>query len=175
MRTGGFLLGLLFALGAAGCGAARAWPDPPVGNLALELGRRVSDSELVHILNDATVAELNYLEGGEEQDLSLRLYRLPVSGSCVPETHVTCAFDYYLAVSEFDEQPRQSVFHLGVVGEIVDIAWQALSEPDRATLQLKVLNYPADVLERNQKLQRTARAYSLKIHVDGIEKVTSDR
>ena len=110
---------------------------------------------------------------GATQALLLKLYRIPVSGSCVPEMHMTCAYDYFLAVSEYDEQPSQSVFHLGTVGEIVHIEWMKEAAPNQAFVGLEIANYPRLALERNPELEREAQKYVLEVGVKELKLVGS--
>lgn len=157
---------MLFALS---CGASRNSDAFSQGDTGIQVDRRVNDERIVSILNNSELSDLNDLSGGEEQDLLLKLYAIPVSGSCVPEVHMTCAYEYYLAVSERDEQPRQSVFHLGTVGEIVQVEWKEKAGTDRAYIGLEIANFPKRVLERNPKLEKVTQEYLLEVRAQELK------
>lgn len=136
--------------------------------LSIDVDERMGNQKLVFILNNAQITELNKLNPGIQKTLSLKIYKIPYSGSCVPETHLTCGYDYYLAVSEFDEMPNQAVWHLGKVGEITDFQWLKPDENDKALLKFKVLNYSQLALERNKNLLKKEKTLTLSIRVDAL-------
>ncbi len=147
-------------------------PRPSQGQTPPQLGStRIEDDRLVEILNNATVHELNALpapRGSGKGQLLLRLYALPRSGSCVPQSHQVCSYHYYLAVSEYDEMPRQTVYDLGEVGEIVDPRWLPDDRLGAAWLQLSVSNYPAHAFRSNPGLVRKVIALKLDVTVDTL-------
>lgn len=163
---------VLLLSGALGC-SARQGDAPSQGSSAIQINQRISDTRIVKILNNAEVIDLNKLNGGDAQDLLLRLYEIPVSGSCVPETHLTCAHEYYLAVSEYDEQPNQSLFHLGTVGEITGIEWMKATESGKAEIVLQVASYPELAFERHPGLRKATKEYRLEIHVAELRVIST--
>ena len=84
---------------------------------------KVKNPTLVKILNSAKLQELNALPSAKRwgRQLGIRLYSKEISGSCIPETHMICSHQYYLAVSKYDEAPEQAVYDLGTVGEIIEV------------------------------------------------------
>ena len=150
------------------CLSQTACADTSFGNTRINSDQKVSDQLIVKILNNAEVTDLNKLDKNNSASLALKLYRIPVSGDCVAETHTTCAYDYYLAVSEFDEQPLQSVFHLGAVGGINKINWHKKDEVDQATLSIRVSNYPIAVFKQNPELETVTKDYVMHINTTGI-------
>ena len=164
------LLGLVVAVGGGGSPAVGG----EIGRTELALDEAVTSSELIRVLNNTrAIVELVELPAGERQGVLARLYSVPVPGECVPGTHATCAFDYYLAVSEYDEQPRQAVFHLGVAGEITDLAWVSPPSPEAnaATLGFKVASYPASAVSANPNLEKRADRYQIRISVDALTRI----
>lgn len=148
----------------AACLSQAACADTAAGNIRINSDQKVSDQLIVRILNNSEVADLNKLDKNSSDNLALKLYRVPVSGDCVAETHTICAYDYYLAVSEYDEQPRQSVFYLGAVGEISKINWHKNDKVDQATLSIRVTNYPIAVFKQNPDLNIVSKDYLLHIN-----------
>jgi hypothetical protein len=130
--------------------------------------KRVTDSTLVEVLNWGEKRDLNKLPGGDHTDLALRLYSVGHSGSCVEETEWVCSYHYVLAVSEHGEQPSQSAFDLGELGEIGAIRWSSPSGAPHVLLELKVRNYPLHALKRNSKLKPQSRTYRLAVSVDSL-------
>ncbi len=156
---------LLAALGCQTSGLSR---HPDLGSTLIQVTKGIPQAEVARVMVSAGVTDLNEIEGGESGDLVVKLFAVPVSGSCVPESHTTCAFDYYLAVSEYDEDPRQSVFHLGVVGEVSEVTWMKSVRPDAASIRLRVANYPRAALDANPSLDESVQEYRLDIRVEGV-------
>src|SRR2546430_1477557 len=63
----------------------------------------VHDDVLAEILNDGEMQDLNKLNSAKGKDVSLRLYSIAHSGTCVEETEWVCSYRYVLAVSEFGD------------------------------------------------------------------------
>ncbi|OGQ89294.1 MAG: hypothetical protein A2289_02050 [Deltaproteobacteria bacterium RIFOXYA12_FULL_58_15] len=162
------LFAVMGLLSVAGCHPQMRSPVIALGSTDLQVVKGIADSAVAKTLCNSVVVDLNGLAGGDSSNLAMKLYGVPISGTCVPETQVPCAYDYYLAVSEYDEQPRQSVFHLGVVGEIPVLTWISVSEPDRATLRMTVTNFPQAALDSNPSLRPIVREYLLHIQVQDI-------
>ena len=138
------------------------------GQAATLTPRPVADELLVDILNSATLQELNNLRGPSPHQLSLRLFAIAQTGSCIPHTHQICARHYFLAVSEFDELPEQAVFDLGTVGELRNIEWLRDERMNAARLQLDVVNYPASALRANPELQERVMKLELDVTVEAV-------
>ena len=129
---------------------------------------RVDEPGFVRLLNSATMQELNELQPRVAKTLSLRLFSVAVQGACVEHTHWVCEHDYFLAVSEHDEYPAQSVYSLGRLGEIVGVEWLPGALPDRALLQVVVSNYALSALKEQATLQREDRRYRLEVSVAAL-------
>jgi len=83
----------------------------------------IADPLWTWVLNNATLHELDSLPNGGEQWYSMRLFEIPVGGSCVEYTYTTCSHQYLLAVSETGEAPPQRVYNLGRVGRVTKVEW----------------------------------------------------
>ncbi len=142
--------------------------------LSVQVDERMRDEKIVSILNKAKMTELNKLSPDIKKTLILKLYKIPFSGSCVPETHMTCGYEYYLAVSEYDEMPDQAVWYFGKVGEITAIEWLKQDEVDKALIKFKVRNYPALALERNPDLPKKEKTVTLDVSVNAVRIKKSD-
>jgi hypothetical protein len=129
----------------------------------------VDDDLLVTILNSATLQDLAKLPSAGPRQLSLRLFALAETGSCIPHTHQVCAHHYYLAVSEFDELPAQAVFDLGTFGEFRNIRWMPDERTDAARLRLDVANYPEHALRANSALLEEVTTIELDISVSSVK------
>ena len=128
----------------------------------------VRDSLLVSVLNSAELVNLDSIRPEGDVQLSIKLYRMGRSGSCVPHTHWVCSYRYVLAVSEFDELPSQAVYDLGELGEIRTIRWPSSTGLDQAVWEVYVLNYPADAAKQNPRLELRVKRYRLDITVPRI-------
>lgn len=130
--------------------------------------KRITSPKLVEILNYGHVRELNKLPSGKDQSLNLRLYAVPIEGSCVPDTHVVCSHHYYLAVHTFEEGLGESVFDLGEVGESDDIIWLDHKKDLTANIKITVNNYSNIGFEMNKALAKRQRKYELAINLESI-------
>ncbi len=137
--------------------------------LSVSENKRIRDEKIVFILNNAEMSDLNKLNPEIEKTILLKLYKIPYSGSCVPETHMTCGYEYYLAVSEYDEMPQQAVYYLGKVGEISEIEWLKQDENDKALIKFVVCSYPQLALERNRQLPKKEKTSTLEVGVNAIK------
>lgn len=70
-------------------------------------------------------------------------------GLRVPDTHVVCSHDYYLAVSTFEEGLGETVFALGEIGATAEIQWLKPAKPLTARLKIRVVSYPEEYLKSN--------------------------
>lgn len=148
-----------------------ACADSTFGNIRISNDQKISNPTVINILNNSEVVNINKNKISDSYNLVLKLYKIPISGDCVAETHAICAYDYYLAVSEYDEQPRQTVYHLGVVGEISKIDWRESTNEDEETLQIRITNYPVTVIKQSPKLDIKSKDYLLRISTELIEVV----
>jgi hypothetical protein len=128
----------------------------------------VHDSLLTEILNDAEMQDLNKLGPAKEKDLSLRLYAIGHSGTCVEETEWVCSYRYVLAVSELGETRTRTVYDLGEVGQVGAIHWLPGTTADHAVLDLEVRNYPDHAVKANPKLRLQTRRVRLDVSLDTV-------
>ncbi len=131
--------------------------------------KKINDKILVKILNESKMQFLNDLDPKVEKTLSLRLFPVPNSGACVRETEAVCSFDYYLAVSEFDEHPAQSVFFLGQMGELTEFRWAEGAKSDQAKVSWTQLKYPTSALKAENSLKQESKIVNAEIAVSGIK------
>lgn len=117
-----------------------------------------ADKSMVQLLAVGEVENLNLLQPEVEKKLGLRLYRVPKSGDCVPETRLICSYEYYLAVTEYDEEPKQAVFNVGTYGSIPKITWLPTKSVDSARLDVTFMDLPSEAAKRLKRLkQKTFR------------------
>jgi hypothetical protein len=129
---------------------------------------RIGDSELAPVLVDGEEIKLPPY-GKEPVPVFVRLWRVPVEGTCVEETEAICSHRYYLAVSDYGEgQAPFAVYDLGVVGEIVGIRWLPRAARDAARLHLVAVNWPAAAMKRQHSLARRTQAYDLVVSTDSL-------
>lgn len=164
MRTAVLLLALSCGLLA---GPAAAQEPAPLR------ATPVTDSLLVRILNDGVVQEIERPRGPPTY-LHPRLYRVREEGGCVEDTHMVCGYWYYLAVSEDGEAPRQAVFDLGWIGEVVGAELLAGRGPDRPRLRLTLANYPSHVFRYQRNLVLREAVYLVDLGVDEL-KIVKER
>ncbi len=112
------------------------------------------DKSIVKLLAVGQVEALNQLQPEIEKTLELRLYRVPKSGDCVPETKMVCSYDYYLAVSEYDEDPKQAVFNPGTYGSIAQVMWLPTKTADSAKLEVSFSELPPEAAQRLKNARR---------------------
>ncbi len=137
---------------------------------ALTSNKKVTDPLLVKIMNSAEVKDLNAMPSAKstKPQVSMRLFSIPITGRCVPETEWVCSHRYFLAVSEYGEDPEQTVYDLGTVGEIDQIEWLPNDRPDHARLRLVVGNYPTHAFI-NKKLSQVFRKYKMDVSTKSLE------
>lgn len=126
----------------------------------------VADSLLVWILNSAAQVPID--SANASAYLYPRLYGIPIEGACVEDTHMVCTHRYFLAVGEYDLLPRQAVFDLGEVGQIVRARVMIDRGPRHPQLKLTVQNYPAHAFQYNPKLVRETRTYSVELDLETL-------
>lgn len=113
--------------------------------------------------------DLNELNAAIEKNLSVRLYRIPLSrNDCFVETHGICQYEYLLSVSTFDEQPEINVFKLPLVGEIVGIDWQQHSGVDEAKFVLSLNQYSAAALKNNPALKNVNSQHTVTVNLKSV-------
>ena len=59
-----------------------ACAEVPVGNVTLQGDREISDRLTVRVLNNASVIDLNAADKGNVHSLAIKLYAIPIAGSC---------------------------------------------------------------------------------------------
>jgi len=133
----------------------------------------ITPQEFVEILALGERQDLN--EAGpatdREKRLLIKLYGVAREGSCVPETEWVCAYDYYLAVSEYGIDALQGAFRIGFFGEIRGIQWLSERTPesyDSARLRLQVANYPSHAVKANPELREAVRTIELVVTAVGV-------
>ena len=145
----------------------------PVGQLFGQASLQLTavplkDTLLVEVLNDAEMQDLNKLSPTVRKDLSLRLYAVGHSGTCVEETEWVCSYRYVLAVSEFGEVRERTAYDLGEVGEIANIKWLPSDSLDHAVLEFEVRSVPGHAARQNPKLSMRRRRYKLDAGLDHV-------
>ena len=132
------------------------------------LTKQIENKELIMILNDGKMQDLNEQSTDFKKYLHLKLYSVGINKSMY-ETEMIGSFHYYLAVSEYDEWPDQTVYYLGELGEIINIEWLEEKTYDKAKLKLTIVNYPSWVLEVDPKLKPIKKDVVLSITVDNLD------
>ncbi len=128
----------------------------------------VRDDLLAEILNDGEMQDLNKLNAAKGKDVSLRLYSIAHSGTCVEETEWVCSYRYVLAVSEFGETRTRAVYDLGEVGQLGAIRWVPRATANHAALELEIRNYPDHAVKENPKLKLQTRRVRLDVSLDTV-------
>ena len=113
------------------------------------------------------MTDLNKIASKVEKKLWIKIYAVPAEAkegeeNCFPESHGVCRFDYYLAVSEFDEYPAYNVFNLGQFGEIGGYQWMKSEALDQAKIKVIVKNYPEMATKFNSNLKNSNKAQILR-------------
>ncbi len=129
---------------------------------------QLNDKTLIKILNSPDYEILNLKDKKIEKNVNVILYRVPVHGDCIPETHSVCSFEYYLAISEYDEQPAQAVYSLGTNGEIINIAWQGGAPANQGVLIWTIMKYPMEVIKKNKSLKQELAKYKVLVSVTSL-------
>ena len=129
----------------------------------------LKDTLLVEVLNDAEMQVLNKLSPSVRKDLSLRLYAVAHSGTCVEETEWVCSYRYVLAVSELGEVRERAAYDLGEVGEIANIKWLPSDSVDHAVLEFEVRSVPGHAARQNHNLTMRRRRYRLDAALEHID------
>jgi hypothetical protein len=116
--------------------------------------------ELMKVLALSNFIELNKIETKFEKDLILSMYEMPAieENDCFPESHGVCAYDYCLAVSQYDEDPEYNVFKIGRFGQIAAYKWIKEDRPDYAEIELLINKYSSAALEFNKQLVNVPNA-----------------
>ena len=150
------LLTVLLPLSSAAQGLGPPRPQRQEGNAQLQRflfeGREISISGLSD-------------EEGEPPFFMPRLHSLPVMGTCVRgESGSICGFRYYLALSGAGVNGRpgfQSVFDLGVLGEITRAEYRNTNRGAPFMLRITVLNLPRWTFETSQPPARRQAVYDI--------------
>lgn len=61
-----------------------------------------------------------------------------------------------MAVTEYDEEPKQALFNAGTYGSISKITWLPSKGADRAMLEVTFTDLPHDAAKRLKKLKQKA-------------------
>ena len=131
------------------------------------------DNDLKSIMAYGSMEELNNLKKDEEQDLLVRLYKLPIYiENCFKETHGICQYKYYISVSTFDEHPDTNIFELANTGEITDIIWLPEEKYDYVELELTFNKYTKEALKNNPSLEKKILKVLLKLDPENITEKT---
>jgi len=165
------LLTLWFCLGvglAIGQGGTRGQTSGKVELTSI----RITNRQLINVLVYGLVREITSDPPSPGQDLRIRLYRVPIEGNCMEDTHGTCSNRYYLAVHTFEEGLGEAVDDIGEVGEIADVQWLPSKKELVARLRLRVLSYPSFSDSPGITLQRGLRRieqwYELEVSVTSL-------
>lgn len=130
--------------------------------------KHIKNKTLVKILNSGDMINLNEIDKKIKKTLSLKLYSVGIVKS-IYETEMIFSHEYYLAVSEWDEWPEQTVYYLGEFGKIINIKWLEENEIDKAKLKLTIVNYPSWVLQADQKLKKEEKNIIISITVKSLK------
>jgi len=124
---------------------------------------KIYDPHLVNILMFSEMAELNKLQPNIEKNLWVKIYKVPdkTPNDCFPESHGICKYVYYIAVSQFDENPIVDAYRLGVFGEIVNYKWTQITELDTAVINIEINEYSKEAITYNKKLKDKVSKYKL--------------
>lgn len=132
----------------------------------------MSDASLASILPALAYGEtrdLNASSGSVDPQLLLRLYSQPSGDTdCVAETRLTCAYQHFLTVSTFDEQPELALHELDLVGEVTGVEWLPSSDIDTARLRLTLSRYTSQALRLSPELDAEPRDVVLRVDVDRV-------
>ena len=118
---------------------------------------------------------------GIDSDIYLmRLFELSEIGGC-EGTDATCRRHYALVIATGGMPGDASLYDLGSVGEITEIAWvsspprrvvtdnpRTLSYSAEATVELTVQNYPSVILKEDRSLVRATRRYRLVVNDQSV-------
>jgi hypothetical protein len=131
----------------------------------------IKNSEFVKILALSKMVELNKLDKDIDKDLLVRVFEVPVleENDCFPESHGVCTHDYYVSVSQFDEQPEYNVFKIGTFGQIIKFRWKKTDTPDTAEIEILTTQYSLDAQKYNDKLSNAENRFLLKINANGLK------
>jgi hypothetical protein len=110
---------------------------------------------------------LDSLAGGTDQWVQVRLYDIPVDGTCLPEEHATCGFYYLLGVTS--AAGGIGAFRLGWLGEITSIQWLPRTDDiSSGRLRISVTNYPSWVFKSEPTIKRVSKQFELKVAAETI-------
>ena len=99
--------------------------------------------------------------------VTFKIYKIAKQGSCVPETHFICGFQYLLSTYTLDEYPEVRVYDLGTLGEILEWKKTTGSSPKYEEIKVSTQNYPRPVLKRNKKRKKLTDKFWIKIYPYG--------
>ncbi len=154
---------LLLSLSLAACahgGAGNEAHDEP------------DDAGLYKAMSIGKVITLNELQPEIDKDLSVRLYQVPtMDQDCFVETHGICQYEYYVAVSTFDEYPQVNVYKLATKGELAEITWVSDDRVDYVELDVTLNRYTSEALRNNKALDSAATRIRLKLSPTAMEEV----
>lgn len=131
----------------------------------LEL-KKIDESLLVRILNNS---ERNYKE--QLKFHAIRIYSIPSKKGCKPKTPGYCVYEYYLAISEYDESPDQTIYFLGYLGEFTKLTYiptqRSLHERENSIIELEFKNY-SDRILKHYKIKEEVSKLKFNISIDRI-------
>jgi len=115
------------------------------------------------------VIELNKKSQKNAADLKVRLFEL-VSHKlkCFIETHGICQYEYYVAVSTFDEYPETNVFKLKHKGVLIQAVWLKSSKVDNVKLELIMDKYTQAAQKNNKKLINVRSVVLVELSIKSI-------
>jgi hypothetical protein len=128
---------------------------------------------MIKILALSNMIDLSKMDEDIDKDLLLRVYEVPVleENDCFPESHGVCTYDYYISVSQYDEDPEYNVFKIGTLGQITKFKWKKTDQPDTAKIEILTTKYSLDAQKYNHKLPNIENRFLLTVNVNGLKAV----
>ena len=81
---------------------------------------------------------------------------------------MTPFYDYYVSVSQYDEDPEYNVFKVGRFGQTTSFKWIKEDKPDYAEIELLTNKYSSAALKFNNKLKNVEKRILLKIDAESV-------
>jgi hypothetical protein len=129
--------------------------------------QKITDKRLIKILNYPEHEDLNLKNKEIEKNIHLILHKIP--RDCASETNEVCFSDFYLAVSEYDEQPAQTVYLIEKIGELNDIEWKTGAKSDQGNLKWTIRKYSTHDISENPKLKQEVTQYNVVVSVKSLD------
>ena len=135
--------------------------------------KKIDDKLLTEILCNSQLINANEIESKIEKNHILKVYKVPVKRD-IQGTYLTAEYKIYLAISEYDEKPKQAVFYLGKYGDISNVKWlESTYDKNKkryvSKIKVSVLNYSTNVFNYTSELKRKKEIFNLSITVDRIK------